>query len=241
MPPWAAGFWQCKLRYKTQDELLGIAREYKRRGLPLSVIVIDYFHWTRQGEWRFDPADWPDPAAMVAELEQLGVKLMVSIWPTVNPASENYAEMDEAGLLVGNERGFPSQLAIWDRDSSARVPMTFYDATNPDARTYIWSKVKEGYYKYGISTWWLDACEPELVPEQPENLRYHAGPGAEVSNIYPMLHARGSTRGCRPRARRRSSACAGPRGLAASATGPWSGPAISTRRSRTCAARSRPG
>jgi alpha-D-xyloside xylohydrolase len=197
LPAWAAGFWQCKLRYKTQDELLGIAREYKRRGLPLSVIVIDYFHWTRQGEWRFDPADWPDPAAMVAELEQLGVKLMVSIWPTVNPASENYAEMDEAGLLVGNEHGFPSQLAIWDRGSSARVPMTFYDATNPDARAYVWAKVKEGYYKYGIRTWWLDACEPELVPEQPENLRYQAGPGAEVSNIYPMLHARGFYEGMR--------------------------------------------
>ena len=46
LPEWAAGFWQCKLRYATQDELLGVAREYKRRGLPLSVIVIDYFHWT---------------------------------------------------------------------------------------------------------------------------------------------------------------------------------------------------
>ncbi len=197
LPDWAAGFWQCKLRYKTQDELLGVAREYKRRGLPLSVIVIDYFHWTRQGEWRFDPQDWPDPAAMVAELNQLGVKLMVSIWPTVNPASENYAEMEEAGLLVGNEHGLGVQLAIWDRGSPVRVPMTFYDATNPAARDYVWAKVKEGYYKYGIGTWWLDACEPELVPEQQENLRYHLGPGAEVSNIYPMLHARGFYEGMR--------------------------------------------
>src|SRR5580693_1837253 len=111
LPEWAAGFWQCKLRYKTQDELLGIAREYKRRGLPLSVIVIDYFHWTRQGDWKFDPAEWPDPAAMVAELDQLGVKLMVSIWPTVNPASENYAEMADLGLLVTNEHGLGFQLA----------------------------------------------------------------------------------------------------------------------------------
>src|SRR5579875_3251416 len=52
MPDWATGFWQCKLRYRTQDELLSVAREYKRRGLPLSVIVIDYFHWTLQGDWR---------------------------------------------------------------------------------------------------------------------------------------------------------------------------------------------
>jgi alpha-D-xyloside xylohydrolase len=191
LPEWAAGFWQCKLRYKTQDELLNVAREYKRRGLPLSVIVIDYFHWTRQGDWKFDPAEWPDPAAMVAELGELGVKLMVSIWPTVNPASENYAEMADLGLLVTNEHGLGLQLASWDRGSAVRVPMSFYDATSPRARDYIWSKVRDNYLKFGIKTWWLDACEPELVPEQPDNLRYHIGPGLEVGNAYPMLHARG--------------------------------------------------
>ena len=191
LPGWASGFWQCKLRYKTQDELLSVAREYKRRGLPISVIVIDYFHWTQQGDWKFDPDEWPDPAAMVTELEQLGIKLMVSVWPTVNPASENYAEMSELGYLVANEHGLGLQLASWDRGSTVRVPMSFYDATNPRARDYVWSKVRDNYLKFGIKTWWLDACEPELVPEQPENLRYYIGPGLEVGNAYPMLHARG--------------------------------------------------
>ncbi len=70
LPEWAAGFWQCKLRYQTQDEVLEVAREYKRRGVPVSVIVIDYFHWTQQGEWKFDPAYWPDPKTMVDELRR---------------------------------------------------------------------------------------------------------------------------------------------------------------------------
>jgi alpha-D-xyloside xylohydrolase len=191
LPEWASGFWQCKLRYKTQDELLSVAREHKRRGLPLSVIVADYFHWTHQGDWRFEPKEWPDPSAMVAELDALGVKLMVSVWPTVNPASENYAEMDDLGLLVASERGIPVHLPIWDRGSPDRVLMTFYDATNPRARDYIWAKVKDGYYKHGIRTWWLDACEPELRPEHIDNLRFNLGPGLEVANAYPMLHARG--------------------------------------------------
>jgi alpha-D-xyloside xylohydrolase len=191
LPEWASGFWQCKLRYRTAGELLDVAREYKRRGLPLSVIVVDYFHWTRQGEWRFDPAEWPDPAGMVAELDRLGVKLMVSIWPTVNPVSENYAEMEDLGLLVANERGLGPQLAIWDKGSGGRRTMvSFYDATNPRAREYIWAKVKEGYYKHGVRVWWLDACEPELVPEHPDNLRYYLGAGLAVGNIYPLLNAK---------------------------------------------------
>ncbi len=70
LPEWAAGFWQSKLRYETQEELLGVAREYKKRGVPLSVIVCDYFHWTAQGEWKFDLARWPDPKAMVEELHR---------------------------------------------------------------------------------------------------------------------------------------------------------------------------
>jgi alpha-D-xyloside xylohydrolase len=191
LPAYASGFWQCKLRYRTQDELLHVAREFKRRGLPLSVIVVDYFHWTRQGDWRFDPAEWPDPAGMVAELERLGVKLMVSIWPTVNPASENHAEMAEAGLLVANERGIGVHLPFWDKGSADRTFVSYYDATNPRAREYVWSKVNQGYYKHGVRVWWLDACEPELRPEHPGNLRYHVGPGLEVGNIYPMLHAKG--------------------------------------------------
>jgi alpha-D-xyloside xylohydrolase len=153
------------------------------------VIVVDFFHWTRQGEWRFDPAEWPDPAAMVAELDRLGVKLMVSIWPTVNPASENYAEMADAGFLIANERGMEAHLPFWDKGSSGETMLSYYDATNPRAREYIWSKVRDGYFKYGVRAWWLDACEPELRPPHHDNLRYHLGPGLEVGTIYPLLHA----------------------------------------------------
>ena len=84
MPEYGLGFWQCKLRYQTQEEILTVAREYKRRGLPLDVIVADYFHWPHQGDWKFDEDYWPDPAAMVRELKEMGVELMVSIWPTVD-------------------------------------------------------------------------------------------------------------------------------------------------------------
>jgi alpha-D-xyloside xylohydrolase len=190
LPEWASGMWQSKLRYRTQDELLEVAREYKRRGLPLSVIAADYFHWTRQGEWRFDPAQWPDPSGLTAELERLGVKLMVSIWPTVSPASEDYDKLTGLGLLAASERGAGVHLSFWDKGSADPVLLSHYDATNPRARQHIWARAREGYHKHGVRVWWLDACEPELQPAHPDNLRYHLGPGPEVANIYPMLHAK---------------------------------------------------
>jgi alpha-D-xyloside xylohydrolase len=61
MPEYGLGFWQCKLRYQTQEELLHVAREYRRRKLPIDLIVIDFFHWPKQGDWRFDETYWPDP------------------------------------------------------------------------------------------------------------------------------------------------------------------------------------
>lgn len=191
LPQWASGFWQSKLRYRTQDELLEVAREYVKRGLPLSVIVVDYFHWTHLGDWKFDPAEWPDPAALTAELRDMGVKLMVSAWPSVSPASENFARMRDEGLLIGTEFG-PLAQATWpDKGISVPVDVCFYDATNPRAREFVWGRARDNYLRpYGIDVWWLDACEPELRPGFQANLRYHAGPGLEVGNMYPREHAR---------------------------------------------------
>jgi len=190
-PSWASGFWQCKLRYRTQDEVLSVAREYARRSLPLSVIVIDFFHWTLQGEWRFDPEAWPDPAAMVRELKELGVELMVSIWPTVNPLSENYAAMQERGLLIRTERGLAPLMIFQDNRPEGPAFLYSYDATNPEARQFVWEQVHAHYYQYGVKTWWLDACEPEMFPLDPDNLRFHLGNGLVVANAYPILHEQG--------------------------------------------------
>jgi alpha-D-xyloside xylohydrolase len=197
LPGWAAGFWQCKLRYKTQHELLEVAREYRRRGLPLSVIVIDFFHWTMQGEWKFDPQCWPDPAAMVKELDELGVKLMVSIWPTVNYYSENFKKMHALGYLVRSEQGSQVQKFMHDTYPGRSAPLTFYDATHPEARQFVWEQVRENYYNYGIKVWWLDADEPEIQPFDHELLHYHLGPALEVGCIYPLLHQQGFYEGMR--------------------------------------------
>lgn len=182
-PRWAAGFWQCRLRYESQEDLLEVAREYRRRGIPIDAIVIDFFHWTEQGEWKFDPKYWPDPAAMCRELEEMGIQLVVSIWPTINPASENYQKMSEANMLVRTENG---QYGVFDFYGQ----QTFIDPMNPETRKFVWSRVKENYYRYGIKNFWLDEAEPEVHPQQPWHLKYYLGNGAQTAQLYPFYYSK---------------------------------------------------
>jgi len=184
MPDYAMGFWQSKLRYQTQDELLGIAREYKRRGLPLSVIVVDFFHWTNHGEWKFDPDYWPDPEGMIRELKSMGIELMVSIWPTVAKDSENYDEMDRKSYLVKNDIGITTHMEFTGN-------LVFFDATNPEAREFVWQKVKQNYYDKGVKLFWLDEAEPEYGLYHFPLYRYKIGPALLCSNIYPRYFAQG--------------------------------------------------
>jgi alpha-D-xyloside xylohydrolase len=105
--------------------------------------------------------------------------------------------MQRRGLLIRTERGVPAHTPFVDTKPEGRVYMHTYDATNPEARQFIWERVCEGYYGHGVRVWWLDSCEPEMSPMDPDNLRYHLGNGQEVANIYPLMHARGFYDGMR--------------------------------------------
>ena len=184
MPEYGLGYWQCKLRYRNQDEILAVAREHKKRGLPMDAIVVDFFHWTMQGEFKFEPRDWPDPEAMVKELKELGIETVVSVWPTVDERSENYGEMAEKGYLVKSDRGNHNHMT-WMGNT------VFYDTTHPGARKFVWDKCRENYYKKGIRIFWLDEAEPEYGPYDFDNYRYYAGPALQCTNIYPVMYAKG--------------------------------------------------
>ena len=181
MPEDLLGLWQCKLRYRTQEEVLTVARKYKELGIPLDVIVIDFFHWTRQGDWHFDLEYWPDPKAMCDELHAMGTKVVVSVWPSVDRKSENFEELYELGYLIRTERG-SAQTYDFQGDCIE------LDTTNPAARQYIWEKCKASYIDYGIDMFWLDNSEPDYGVYDYDNYRYYLGPALEVSNLYPKFY-----------------------------------------------------
>src|SRR5450432_511488 len=178
---WAYGFWQCKNRYKSQEEILGVAKKYRDLHIPVDDIVQDWFWWNRKGEFVFN-RNYPDPKGMVDELHRDNFHLMISIWPFFEPGSANYDYMDKQGWFVDKFK-FPKPPYHTDA-------MAVYDATNPEARKFYWSEINKALFKIGLDAWWMDTTEPETEGQE-ENIqlghKIAAGSGDRYVNLFPML------------------------------------------------------
>ena len=176
---WAYGYWQCKNRYASQQELLGIAEKYRAMQIPLDNIVQDWFWWNIMGEpvWN---KNYPDPAGMVKELHNENVHLMVSVWPFFRPGSPVYDDMDKRGYFIGRTIA----------PSFHPVGQALYDAFNPDARKYYWKLMNDALFKIGVDAWWLDTTEPETEGRETNILvtnKVALGNGARYANEFPLL------------------------------------------------------
>ncbi len=219
MPEYGLGFWQCKLRYQTQEEVLEVAREHRRRGLPMDVIVVDYFHWPYEGEWKFDPTFWPDPGMYC--ITHTHTHSRVTLHPprgrVGRPLTSNHhVTSTDAMIAELKSLGIELMVSIWPTvdwrsenyeemrekgllirlDRGCPVVMegetncVHFDATNPAARRYVWQKAKQNYHDKGVRIFWLDEAEPEYTHYQFDNYRYHAGPDLMVGNLYPAQYSR---------------------------------------------------
>lgn len=200
MPRWAYGFWQSRQRYQTQAEILGVAREYRERGLPLDNIVQDWFYW-REDDWgshEFDPERFPDPKGMVDELHELDVQLMISVWPKFYRTTEHFRELDEKGFM------YRRNIEVGAKDWVGRgYESSFYDPYSEEARSIFWRQIDEQLNTLGIDAWWLDATEPDIhsnldIEELTRRIGPTAqGPAAELFNSYSLVSAEGVYEGDR--------------------------------------------
>ena len=187
---WAYGFWQCKNKYNTQEELLGIAHKYREQHIPVDNIVQDWFWWYTMGEPVFDKSRYPDPKGMVDDLHNNHFHLMISFWPFFRPGTKTYDEMDKLGYFIAKTKtaGFhPAGQAL-------------YDAFNPAARKYYWNLMNQALFKIGVDAWWLDTTEPETEDRQTNILvtnQTFLGNGARYANMFPLMTTEGVYEGQR--------------------------------------------
>lgn len=162
-PDWTTGFWQCKLRYSNQSQIMDVAQHYVDLDIPISLIIIDFFNWNDYdapkgkqdtlGDETLPKSCWPDPKLMVDQLKELGVELMISPYShSVAKTSTKYAEAAAKGLLATDSTGAPAL---------GYAGGYVYDLFNPAARAYAWDAMQTGYVdQYGLHHWWLDCDEP---------------------------------------------------------------------------------
>jgi alpha-D-xyloside xylohydrolase len=177
---WAYGYWQCKNRYDSQQELLAIAQKYRDLHIPLDNIVQDWFWWNTMGEPVFNK-NYPDPKAMVDGLHQKNVHLMISVWPFFRPGSSVYDDMDKRGFFIDKTIA----------PSFHPVAQALYDPFNPEARKYYWNLMNNALFKIGADAWWLDTTEAETEGRETNILvtnKVNGGQnGARYANEFPLM------------------------------------------------------
>jgi len=187
---WAYGFWQCKNRYSTQQEMLSVASKYRELHIPVDDIVQDWFWWNIMGEPTFDKSRYPDPKGMFDTLHEEHFHVMISVWPFFRPGSKTYEDMDRRGFFIAKTKvaGFhPAGQAL-------------YDAFNPEARKYYWNLMDQALFKIGADAWWLDTDEPETEDRQTNILvtnKTALGSGARYADMFPLMHTAGVYEGQR--------------------------------------------
>ena len=186
MPHYASGFWQCKLRYRSQAEVLEAAQGYVNRSLPLSVIVIDAGNWAELGDFAFDPKCFPDPAGMVSQLRAMGVELMVSLWPHAGALSANFPYMLSHGLLTHNASGqFLNESIPWMPWPPGPQPLaSAVDFLLPEAQAYVSGLLVKNFVAHGVKMFWLDADEPDCA--LPGQQWWNGRPDSEIVSTYPL-------------------------------------------------------
>jgi alpha-D-xyloside xylohydrolase len=166
-PKWVYGFWQCRERYTTGSHLVETVKEFRKRRLPLDVIVQDWQYWGSKG-WgvpQFDEKNYPNPSGFIKELHDLNAHFNISIWS--NP---------DKNSIIGKEYVAKSLF----------IPDTkWLDYFNPETRKEYWATLKENMFDFGVDSWWMDAVEPEN--DALKGIKTYIGAGDFYRLTYPLM------------------------------------------------------
>lgn len=167
LPLWAFGFWQCRERYTSGEHLVRTVKEFRKRKLPMDVIVQDWQYWGKYG-WgvpKFDETNYPDPAGFIQQLHDLHAKFSLSVWENIDKRSAIAQEYIQKDLYIPNS--------------------PWIDIYNPEAQRTHWQVLNRNLFKAGVDSWWMDATEPENDALAGKQTYY--GLGNFYRLTYPLL------------------------------------------------------
>ena len=196
-PLWTYGFWQCKERYKSAAELIGVVDKYRELQVPLDGIVQDWQYWGSNYLWNamdFLTEEYANGEQMISDVHQRHAHFMISIWASFGPKTKAYRQLHEKGLLFDFDTWPQSGLTFWpprlDYPSGVRV----YDAFSKDARDIYWQNLKTLLDK-GTDAWWMDSTDPDFFNPTEANYDHPAAGGKStwraLRNVFPLETVKG--------------------------------------------------
>ncbi len=166
-PLWAYGFWQCRERYTSGDQLVETVKEFRKRNIPVDVIVQDWQYWGKNG-WGvpiFDEANYSNPAGFIKEIHDLNAHFNISIWSNPDRNSATGKDFAANNLYIPDSK--------------------WLDYFNPVTRETYWNTLRENLFAYGVDSWWMDATEPEN--DALKGVETYLGPGEFYRLTYPLF------------------------------------------------------
>jgi len=192
MPKWAMGYWQSRERYKTEGEILGILKEFRKRQIPIDNIVLDWNYWNEDawGSHEFDAKRFPDPKDMVDSIHAMNAKMMISVWPKFYRTTKHFKEFDQKGWMY--QQAIKDSIRDWVGPGYIG---SFYDAYSAGARKLFWKQMYDNLYPIGVDAWWMDASEPNVLDCTDMDYRKSLqgptalGSSTEFFNTYALMNA----------------------------------------------------
>ncbi len=191
LPKWAYGFWQSRNRYKTQDEVVDMAKKLRSNNIPFDNIVLDWHYWESNtwGSHSFKKTDFSDPDKMTKTVHDLNANIMISVWGKFYPDTDNYKELDAAGAIY-------KKYADEKKLDFLQQLNSYYDPYNAEGRKIYWDQINRNIYSHGFDAWWLDGTEPAFDKDyNADQLAYYMEPNAfgkgyDYVNLYALFNSK---------------------------------------------------
>ncbi|MDO4461960.1 MAG: glycoside hydrolase family 31 protein [Bacteroidia bacterium] len=195
-PLWTFGYWQCRERYKSSQELLEVVDTYRKLGVPLDGIIQDWQYWGSNYLWNamdFIGETFVDGPQMIRRVHEQNAHIMISIWASFGPQTQQFRKLQEKGLLFDFETWPQSGLShIWPPRMDYPSGVKVYDAFSPVARQIYWDHLKT-LFDYDMDAWWMDSTDPDFFNPCDETYDQKGSMGSwrSVRNLFPLATVKG--------------------------------------------------